>query len=183
MSAYGTIAKPTGSGTALSPAIWACKPNSKQGTVPSTPTHLTVHHLTLATAQSQPGLIDHLRAIFALDIEAGRTYPQETISGDGVFEAYFFGADVFLGILGEGVGNAGEGVKETDIAIDDSRQSRSWEDCVAGFYYVKPNYPGRSSHANLQRRVRSFPPSSWRWLRQSAGQVVSPLRSTARIQS
>jgi len=23
---------------------------------------------------------------------------------------------------------------------------RSWEECVAGFYYVKPNYPGRSSH-------------------------------------
>ena len=137
MSAYGTIAKPTGSGTALSPTIWACKPNSKQGTVPSTPTHLTVYHLTLATALSQPGLIDHLRAIFTLDIEAGRTYPQETITGDGVFETYFFGADVFLGILGEGVGNAGEGIQETDITIDDSRQSRSWEDCVAGFYYVR----------------------------------------------
>ncbi|KZP02842.1 hypothetical protein FIBSPDRAFT_969558 [Athelia psychrophila] len=147
MSAYGAIAKPACSGTLVASTVWACKPNAKQQNAPTTQNHLTIHHLTLARALAQPGLIDHLRAIFALDIEAGRTYPQETISGDGVFEAYFFGADVFLGLLADGLpGNTGEGIQETDITIEDARGIRSWEDCVAGFYYVKPNYPGRSSH-------------------------------------
>jgi hypothetical protein len=90
--------------------------------------------LTLAIARSQQGLVDHLREVFALDVEAGRTYPQETIEGEGVFEAYFFAADVFLAIVSEG--EAAEGVNEVKVNIKDSRKGRSWEDCVAGFYYV-----------------------------------------------
>jgi len=101
--------------------------------------------LTLDTARTLPGLVDHLRAVFTLDIEAGRTYPQETIDGAGIFEAYFFAADVLVAILrDDDVAPVSEG--EMNIGIDQSRKGRSWKDCVVGFYYVKPNYPGRSSH-------------------------------------
>jgi hypothetical protein len=132
MSAYGAITRPVTSDIPLASTIWACKPNTKRPS--SGPTHLTVHHLTLAIARSQQGLVDHLREVFALDVKAGRTYPQETIEGEGVFEAYFFAADVFLAIVSEG--EAAEGVNEVNVNIKDSRKGRSWEDCVAGFYYV-----------------------------------------------
>jgi len=142
MSAYGAIIKPATSSTPLASTTWACKPNAKRPN--SVSTQLTIHHLTLATARSLRGLVEHLRAVFVLDIEAGRTYPQETLEGEGVFEAYFFSADVFIAVVGDG--EAAEGVNEVNVNIEESRKGRSWEDCIAGFYYVKPNYPGRSSH-------------------------------------
>jgi hypothetical protein len=142
MSAYGAIARPVASATTLPSTAWLCRPNHKQ---PDLSTWLSIHHLTLDTAHSLPGLVEYLRAIFALDIEAGRTYPQETIGGKGVFEAYFFAADVFLAIVGEG--DATDGDVEIDVSIEDSRKGRSWEDCVAGFYYVSCA-PQRCSQAN-----------------------------------
>jgi hypothetical protein len=33
--------------------------------------------------------------------------------------------------------------------LEISRGGRSWEDVLVGFYYVKPNYPGRSSHVSV----------------------------------
>jgi hypothetical protein len=132
MSAYGAITKPVTSTTPLVSTTWACKPNAKRPK--SASTQLTIHHLTLATARSFPGLVEYLRAVFALDIESGRTYPQETLEGEGVFEAYFFSADVFIAILGEG--DAAECVNEVNTSIEVSREGRSWEDCIAGFYYV-----------------------------------------------
>jgi len=47
------------------------------------------------------------------------------------------------------------GMVDDDVSVDGrdrggdveaSRGGRSWEDVLVGFYYVKPNYPGRSSH-------------------------------------
>ncbi|KAG9312121.1 hypothetical protein JVU11DRAFT_7409 [Chiua virens] len=35
---------------------------------------------------------------------------------------------------------------EVDPDLEMARAGRSWDACVVGFYYVKPNYPGRSSH-------------------------------------
>lgn len=136
MSAYGVVSKPCGSDAPLPSTVWVGKPNPKRPELNATPKHLTVHHLTLATALSLPGLIDHLRGIFSLDIEAGRTYPQETITGEGVFEAYFFGADVFIGLAGDGEASIKDDTKETNVTIEDVRQGKNWEDCVAGFYYV-----------------------------------------------
>ena len=131
MSAYGAIPRPVASTTTLPSTAWPCRLNLKQ---PDLSTRLSIYHLTLDTALSFPDLVEYLRAIFALDIEAGRTYPQETIEGEGVFEGYFFAADVFLAIIGEG--EATDGEVEIDVGIEVSRQGRSWEDCVAGFYYV-----------------------------------------------
>jgi len=142
MSAYGAITKPLTFATPLAPTTWTCEPNVKRPDLSSR--QLTIHHLTLETARSSRGLLDYLRAVFAIDIEAGRTYPQETMESEGAFEAYFFAADVFLAIVSEG--GSVEIAKEVDTSIEDSRKGRNWEDCIAGFYYIKPNYPGRSSH-------------------------------------
>jgi len=132
MSAYGAITRPMTSDTSLVPTTWACKPSTKRPN--SVPTYLTVHHLTLVTARSLKGLLEYLRAVFTLEIEAGRTYPQDTLEGEGVFEAYFFAADVFLAIICEG--EVAEGKNEVDVSVEDSRKGRGWEDCIAGFYYV-----------------------------------------------
>src|SRR6267154_1803555 len=92
MSAYGAIAKPVTAAASLAPTSWACKPSVKQPDLLSK--QLTIHHLTLDTARSQKGLIPYLREVFVGEVEAGRTYPQETMQGEGVFEAYFFSAFV-----------------------------------------------------------------------------------------
>jgi hypothetical protein len=138
MSAYGAIAKPATSAASLAPTSWACKPSIKQPDLVSK--QLTIHHLTLDIARSQKGLIPYLREVFVGEIEAGRTYPQETMQGEGVFEAYFFSADVFLAIVSE---RATEDTNEINAGIEDCRNGRDWEDCVAGFYYVSCALRGR----------------------------------------
>jgi len=60
--------------------------------------------------------------------------------GQATFEAYFFAADVFVGIFD---GLSKECMVEGDNAevdIDDARATRSWEECVAGYYYVGQCY-------------------------------------------
>ena len=132
MSAYGVITRPLTSTISLAPTAWACKPNAKRPDSP--PKQLKIHHLTLAAARSLPGLIEHLRAVFTLEIKAGRTYPQETLDGDGAFEAYFFAADVFLAIVGDG--EVAQDAIELNETVEESQQGRNWDDCIAGFYYV-----------------------------------------------
>lgn len=141
MSAYGAISRPATSIISLASTFWECeRKHAHEATPGSVPLHLAVHHLTLATAQALPGLIEHLSSVFALDIQAGITYPQEALDGQEAFEAYFFAADVFIGIVDEGATMTGKHetgrVTEVDISIEKSKGSRSWQDCVAGFYYV-----------------------------------------------
>jgi len=154
MSAYGTITRPATNAIPLTSTFWECETkhahrvtSGKPGSFPSC---LTIHHLTLATARALPGLIEYLNSVFALDIQAGLTYPQEILDSQEAFEAYFFAADVFIGIVGEGAAviakHMTEGINEVVMSIEESKGDRSWLDCVAGFYYIKPNYPGRSSH-------------------------------------
>lgn len=35
---------------------------------------------------------------------------------------------------------------DVELDVEKARKGRTWEECVAGWYYVKPNYPGRASH-------------------------------------
>lgn len=135
MSAYGTIARPSTATAPLASTSWEFKPTRSREAKPGNPgsvSWLTVHHLTLATARALPGLIEYLSSVFAMDIEAGRTYPQEAMAGVGAFEAYFFAADVFVGIISEFEG----GVNAAVMGIEEAKKARSWEDCVTGFYYV-----------------------------------------------
>ncbi|KAJ7647661.1 hypothetical protein FB45DRAFT_205743 [Roridomyces roridus] len=133
MSAYGALSKPQSDDT-LSTSFWHLRGSA----------FVTVHHLTLAAAKSLDGLIEHLGEIMVKVVEEGRTYPQETMQLD-TFEAYFFSADVFLAIL-PASGSGGPEGSETPLTVKEAQQGRAWDDCVVGFYYVKPNYPGRSSH-------------------------------------
>ncbi|KAK0551989.1 hypothetical protein OC846_003073 [Tilletia horrida] len=161
MSAYGAILRSNAASAGSLPAtLWPTRDPSLK---------LSVHHLTLSSALALPldasnsSLLDHLRSTFADLIEQGRTYPQEDIAtfqkdGKG-FESYFFAADVFIGVLereddasvgAEMQGTEGKFVSNEPgseaSSVEKARKGRLWKEAVAGFYYVKPNYPGRSSH-------------------------------------
>ncbi|KAF7362222.1 Alternative cyclin Pcl12 [Mycena venus] len=141
MSAYGAISRSSTLSAALPATFW----NVRRAAGDSAQPYVTVHHLPNASAaRSHPGLIDYLGAVMAKEIEDGMTYPQETMASDA-FESYFFSGDVFLAISHSGPTSSPEGTK-TALSIEQARQERTWEGSVAGYYYVKPNYPGRSSH-------------------------------------
>jgi len=38
------------------------------------------------------------------------------------------------------------GTEQPSFEIEEERAGRAWDDCIVGYYYIKPNYPGRSSH-------------------------------------
>ncbi|WWC89230.1 uncharacterized protein L201_004148 [Kwoniella dendrophila CBS 6074] len=84
-------------------------------------------------------VIEYLYQVFATELEGGKTYPQEgpiTLEG---FITYFFGSTTIVGI----VQSSNEEIKQT---IKDALVGKSLEDALGGTYYIKPNYPGRSSH-------------------------------------
>ncbi|KAF7298062.1 Alternative cyclin Pcl12 [Mycena chlorophos] len=138
MSAYGAIGKPTTLSEALPSTIWRMRATSDA--------FVTVHHLTLETAKSFPGLVEYLGSVMASVVEEGQTYPQETLVLDA-FEAYFFSGDVFIATIpGSAAALTAEDGTETSETVQSACRERSWEECIAGAYYVKPNYPGRSSH-------------------------------------
>lgn len=216
MSAYGAVTitnRPVGR---LPPTTW----DLPQST-PDKPTapfrRLVLHHLRLESARASPAgpsLLEYTHRIFAAEVEAGRTYPQEAdalaavpppavpavaatagstrsslsgkesedldLSGSGdtdtqrahtaqaytrtAFEAYFWAADVIVAIGqtdeadDDGGSHGDDGrVQAQDVRsgsgdlLEISRGGRSWEDALVGFYYVKPNYPGRSSHVSVFR--------------------------------
>lgn len=144
MSAYGAVVARNRPTAPLASTVWSCKSRG-----PASPKYLSLHHLTLSTANELPGLLPYLHRCFAEEIERGTTYPQEILQGETysmeAFESYYFAADVIVGIIGEGEMPGADG-GSVPLSIEAERNGRSWEECVAGTYYVKPNYPGRSSH-------------------------------------
>jgi len=100
---------------------------------------LSIHHLTSATIPD--ALADHLYATFQAELDRGVTYPQEYPMTRQGFHAYFLGNDCFVGIL-----HAPDKVPVAGVSLEEARKGNDWEHAVGGVYYVKPNYPGRSSH-------------------------------------
>ncbi|KAH9956497.1 hypothetical protein BC827DRAFT_1139398 [Russula dissimulans] len=155
MSAYGTITVTANAPVGLLPPItWDLLPRPAAPGKPVSPfRHLAMHHLRLDTARALPGLLEYTHHIFAAEIEEGRSYPQEEgyrlilyqAYTRAAFEAYFWAGDVIIaiGMVGDGVSVDG---RDRGGDVEASRGGRSWEDVLVGFYYVKPNYPGRSSH-------------------------------------
>ena len=129
MSAYGTIKRPELL-DALPCKLWRL-------TSPDSPTdrYVTTHHLTHSSAHRLTGLLEHLAAVFAEEVDSGLTYPQEGEMDQTGFENYFFAADVFVGIVGASP-RADNADAEIELDIDTARAGRSWDECVAGFYYV-----------------------------------------------
>ncbi|KAH9067598.1 hypothetical protein EDB87DRAFT_1671649 [Lactarius vividus] len=125
MSAYGTFTAPNRPADLLPPTRRFRR--------------LALHHLRLDDARALPGLVEYMHRVFAAEVEAGRSYPQEGPHTSAAFDAYFWAADVIVAI-----GTNDQTGSDSDVEA--GRAGRSWEDALVGFYYVKPNYPGRSSH-------------------------------------
>jgi len=157
MSAYGAISL-NGSHNRESPlptTRWAAKDKAT-----GSPISIDLYHLTLETALKSPGLVEYLHSVFAWVVEDGRTYPMEVAEGEKysrqAFENYFFAADVIVGVLGGdrqvGVdGRSSEveivsGAKANLFDLSGDGRPPVWDEIIVGFYYIKPNYPGRSSH-------------------------------------
>ena len=81
-----------------------------------------------------PSLLLYLCAQLNLEIEKGDTYPMNITMPVEQFGKYWFqnfGAVMLLGEVSD--------VRELEGRVD-------WEKACLGSFYVKPNYPGRSSH-------------------------------------
>ncbi|EGO00717.1 hypothetical protein SERLA73DRAFT_178623 [Serpula lacrymans var. lacrymans S7.3] len=143
MSAYGPIT--TSRTSLLPPTLW----DSPRKADAASPTFLSIHHVNRSAVEALPGLFEYLHSVFADEVDTGLSYPQENVRDQAAFANYFFAADVLVAITGTGevaMTEKKDGVREVDLSVEEARAGRSWEVCVAGFYYVKPNYPGRSSH-------------------------------------
>ena len=148
MTAYGaTITAPINRPVALlPPTVWELPEPTALGK-PATPfRRLSLHHLRLDDARALSGLVEYTHRVFTAEVEAGRTYPQEALPHTRpTFEAYFWAVDVVVAIGTVKNGDNGGGPDDVEAA----RGGRSWEDALVGFYYIKPNYPGRSSHVRI----------------------------------
>ncbi|KGB74442.1 hypothetical protein I307_05402 [Cryptococcus deuterogattii 99/473] len=131
MSAYGTIAtpQPTGSLPILSFPL------------PSAGLALVTYPVTGADAPEE--LLRYFYTIFSNELESGCTYPQEGPITYEEFISYFFAATTIVGVI-RPVGTNGKVDMPGDL--ESARAGRTWEECIGGCYYIKPNYPGRSSH-------------------------------------
>lgn len=137
MSAYGAIKRTGLSSSTLAPTIWASK--TKEGTLEG----VSVYHLRRESAQDLPGLVEYLHETFVKYVEEGRTYPQEGDMNKETFETYFLAEDLFLGVkpiatVGAPSSEIVDG-QETRVTILDAKGARSWDDTIAGFYYVSSN--------------------------------------------
>ncbi|KAF1351882.1 hypothetical protein BDV97DRAFT_375902 [Delphinella strobiligena] len=93
--------------------------------------------------QVPKSLVAYLCALLNREIEKGDTYPMINPLPEDSFGPYWFanfGAIMFLGELG-GVDHMWAMEKEME-----ARGEWDWGRTCLGSFYVKPNYPGRSSH-------------------------------------
>ncbi|KAI6007710.1 hypothetical protein F5J12DRAFT_742203 [Pisolithus orientalis] len=158
MSAYGAISCVPRT-SYLPSTIWPhpapANPNQRKENANT----ICIHHIDLqfAIKQEHEGLFEYLHVVFADEVDKGMTYPQEDMRDPATFANYFFAADVIVAIVGArspdedtpvgmSTSEVNEAVREVNLSLEASRRGRSWAECVAGFYYVKSNYPGRSSH-------------------------------------
>ncbi|PWN47401.1 acyl-CoA N-acyltransferase [Violaceomyces palustris] len=94
------------------------------------------------------GLVEYMREVFNEELERGVTYPQRGPMDDAEFRAYFLGYDLLAAFF---VDDSGEEIptegKEVSLSILGCKVSElDPKSRLAGFYYIKPNYPHRSSH-------------------------------------
>ncbi|GAA5831877.1 hypothetical protein JCM11251_003918 [Rhodosporidiobolus azoricus] len=141
MSPYGgSIPLPTR--LVSGPLLPRTYPLAKPGTA------LTVFPVRRDTVPDE--LVGYLSGVFRGVVEEGKTYPQMGGMSEDEFSAYFFAADCFIGLLDvptPELADAPTGLdRDEGYSLENVRAGRDWKECVLGMYYVKPNYPGRSSH-------------------------------------
>jgi hypothetical protein len=118
MSAYGAISTPNRPMEPLKTLFYPLQTAPGQS--------ILVIHLTLKSAPSE--LVELLHQGFEQELESGKTYPQEGPMDRAAFEAYFFTADVFVGMI---VPTAEAAALEHE-SIEMVRAGRSWDESVVG---------------------------------------------------
>jgi hypothetical protein len=83
-------------------------------------------------------LMMYLADQFAREIEKGDTYPMIDPLPLEAFGPYWFGVFGAIMLLGD--------ISGIDEVHRMARQGCDWEKACLGSFYIKPNYPGRSSH-------------------------------------
>lgn len=99
-------------------------------------------------------LIEYLAEVFNGELERGVTYPQRGPMDLAEFEGYFLGYDLLIGFFPSAqqvtsvttTSIPEDGVEVSDVSTLPDLANLDYATEVAGFYYIKPNYPGRSSH-------------------------------------
>jgi hypothetical protein len=115
------------------------------------PPHVVPRHVTLrdrmtaatlipfsAPEQVPPSLVSYLCGQLNAEIEKGDTYPminQMPVESFGPYWFANFGAVMLLGTI-----------DSADMLRRLSTDSTDWDKMCLGSFYIKPNYPGRSSH-------------------------------------
>lgn len=105
-------------------------------------------------------LSDHVCGLLNAEIDQGDTFPMTTHMAPDAFRAYWFGnfaavmlllpnasysaEDVYQRLLHPDPGTWTKALAELDQA--GATDGAFWAKTCLGTYYVKPNYPGRSSH-------------------------------------
>ncbi|WFD00503.1 hypothetical protein MYAM1_003252 [Malassezia yamatoensis] len=151
MSAYGVVTREPG---AIQKARIYGLSRRVQDSQPHT--HLVCMHVRRDGIPS--GLENAMRAFFNDTIAEGDSYPFRDAMDQDTFGNYFLGYDVVVGILVNTPHIAAQDGSEVGLAdllkVSDSNATQrdflsnhvQWSEQLGGFYYVKPNYPGRSSH-------------------------------------
>jgi ribosomal protein S18 acetylase RimI-like enzyme len=107
-----------------------------------------------------PALEERLRKVFNDELEKGVTYPQRGPMSESEFRSYFISYDLIVGVLlsEEQTKSLTRVADKTAIESDIGKtgveveiphnhfDSLDWESAYGFSYYIKPNYPGRSSH-------------------------------------
>lgn len=85
-----------------------------------------------------PRLLAYLSECFAKEIEDGNTYPMMDPMPLDMFGPYWFGNFGAIMVLGD--------IGGIEAATEMERNGADWNKLCLGSFYIKPNYPGRSSH-------------------------------------
>lgn len=143
-SPYGTVPRPKAPVGTLT-AILPLEKKLKDSTI------ARVLHISQGDEQGStfaprfPKLVSRMHTLFNAEIEDGNTYPQEELLHEAQFRAYFLGYDAFVVLQGK----SGSQIDLDDGTVD-------WAAELLGFFYVKPNFPGRCSHVRFPFPVSSY---------------------------
>lgn len=85
-----------------------------------------------------PRLLAYLSDCFSKEIEDGNTYPMLNPLPLEAFGPYWFGNFGAIMVLGD--------IGGIEAATEMERNGADWNKLCLGSFYIKPNYPGRSSH-------------------------------------
>ncbi|KAF9933701.1 hypothetical protein FBU30_004709 [Linnemannia zychae] len=148
-SVYGAIARPvsTGSLGSVLPRHATLHHQSANGPSKTSQSQATIFAISKNPSSDSAGftlsalthstLLEAMHRIFNAEVERGDTYPHEFVLDADQFSGYFLGGDAFVLIRGD--------YKDAND-VQTKSTAEDWSDDLLGFFYVKPNFPGRCSH-------------------------------------